>query len=210
MQSAIGRAAESETEEGLDERELLGALRRNESSAHEEFVWRYGGRMLATARRFLHSEQDCHDAVQQAFVSAFQAIDRFEGNAKLGTWLHRILVNACLMALRSRSRRNEIPIDDLLPKFDRSGHHVQSIPRWREPPEQQLQADETRLLVRRCIDELPDDFRNVIILRDIEELDTETAAEALGISPGAVKTRLHRARQALRTLLEPHFVTEKR
>ena len=206
MQRTVGRGPERQTDELADERELVAGLRRDESTAQEEFIWRYGGRMLATARRFLPSEQDCHDAVQQAFVSAFQSIDRFEGNAKLGTWLHRILVNVCLMTLRTRSRRNEIPIDDLLPVFDHSGHHARSIARWRQPPEDRLQSDETRLLVRRCIDMLPDDYRNVIILRDIEELDTEEAADTLGISPGAVKTRLHRARQALRTLLEPHFV----
>ncbi len=206
MQGTVGRGAESGGDEFADERELVAALRRDESSAHEEFVRRFGPRMLATARRFLSSEPDCQDAVQQAFVSAFRSIDRFEGSAKLGTWLHRILVNVCLMMLRARARRNEIPIDDLLPGFDRSGHHARSIAPWRQPPEVQLQSEETRQLVRRCIDVLPDDYRSVIILRDIEELDTEEAARTLGISPGAVKTRLHRARQALRTLLEPHFV----
>ena len=206
MQGTVFRGAECETDKFADDRQLVAALQRDESSAHEEFVRRYGPRMLATARRFLPSEHDCHDAVQQAFVSAFRSIDRFEGNAQLGTWLHRILVNVCLMTLRTHSRRNEIPIDDLLPRFDHSGHHARSIARWRQLPEDRLQSDETRLLVRRCIDMLPDDYRSVIILRDIEELDTEEAAETLGISPGAVKTRLHRARQALRTLLEPHFV----
>ena len=206
MQSTVGRGAEGETDAFADERELVAGLRRDESTAHEEFVCRYGGRMLATARRFLGSEQDCHDAVQQAFVSALRSIDRFEGNAKLGTWLHRILVNVCLMTLRTRSRRNEIAIDDLLPRFDHWGHHARSVARWHQPPEDRLLSDETRLLVRRCIDMLPDDYRSVIMLRDIEELDTEEAAQTLGISPGAVKTRLHRARQALRTLLEPYFV----
>ncbi len=209
METTADRGAEGESDELADERELVAGLRRDEPQAHEEFVYRYGGRMLAAARRFLASEQDCQDAVQQTFISAFRSIDRFEGNAKLGTWLHRILVNACLMLLRTRARRNEISIDDLLPPFDRSGHHAGSIARWRQPPDDRLQSDETRLLVRRCIDMLPDDYRNVIILRDIEELDTEEAAGTLGISPGAVKTRLHRARQALRTLLEPHFVEKK-
>jgi RNA polymerase sigma-70 factor (ECF subfamily) len=193
-------------EEFDDELELVAALRRDESTAHETFVWRFGGRMLATARRFLPCEQDCHDAVQEAFISAFQAIDKFEGNSKLGTWLHRILVNACLMKLRSRSRRHEVSIDALLPKFDSSGHHMHSMPRWRQPADEQLQCDETRALVRRCIDMLPDDYRCILLLRDIEELNTEETAATLNLTAGAVKTRLHRARQALRTLLEPHFV----
>lgn len=206
MKVAIDNRVETQLNRIDDELDLVAALRRDESSAHETFVWRFGGQMLATARRFLPCEQDRYDAVQEAFISAFQAIDRFEGNSKLGTWLHRILVNVCLMKLRSRARRHEVSIDDLLPKFDDSGHHTQSIPRWRQPDDDQLQCDETRTLVRRCIDMLPDDFRSVLFLRDIEELNTEETAATLNITPGAVKTRLHRARQALRTLLEPHFV----
>lgn len=206
MDNIVDRRATSCPTESEDDLVLLAPLRRNESDAQEEFVRRYCGRMLVTARRFLHNEADCHDAVQEAFISAFQAIDSFEGNSKLGTWLHRILVNVCLMKLRSQSRRHEVSIEELLPGFDRSGHHQQSVPRWRQPAEQQLQSRETQALVRRCIDQLPDDYRGVLLLRDIEELSTEETASILAITPGAVKTRLHRARQALRTLLEPHFV----
>jgi RNA polymerase sigma-70 factor (ECF subfamily) len=206
VETELNNDVERLSEEFDDESALVAALRRDESTAHEKFVWRFGGRLLATARRFLPCEQDCYDAVQEAFISAFQAIDKFEGNSKLGTWLHRILVNACLMQLRSRSRRHEVSIDDLLPKFDDSGHHRQSMPRWRQPADDQLQCEETRILVRRCIDMLHDDFRSVLLLRDIEELNTDETAATLKITPGAVKTRLHRARQALRTLLEPHFV----
>lgn len=207
MQHLLGPSPEIEMDQCADDRELVTALIHGEPFAHEELVTRYGARMLATARRFLYSEQDCYDAVQQAFLSAFRSINQFAGNAKLGTWLHRILVNVCLMALRSRSRRNEVSLDDLLPAFDQSGHYAQSVARWRSMPDEQLQSEETRLLVRRCIDLLPDDFRTILILRDLEELDTDEAAATLGISPGAVKTRLHRARQALRTLLEPYFAT---
>ena len=188
------------------ETELLALLRSGDEEASAAFVRKYGGPRLAVARRFLRCEQDRADAVQDAFIAAFRCLNRFEGNSSLGTWLHRILVNACLMKLRSRSRRHEVSIDDLLPKFDDSGHHRQSVTRWRQPADDQLQCDETRKLVRRSIDMLPDDFRSVLLLRDIEELNTEETAATLKITPGAVKTRLHRARQALRTLLEPHFV----
>lgn len=206
MEIAIDNVENGHADDIRDEFDLIAALRRDESTAHETFVWRYGGRMLATARRFLPCEQDCHDAVQEAFLSAYRAIDNFEGNSKIGTWLHRILVNVCLMKLRSRSRRREVSVDNVLPKFDMSGHHRESISHWHQPADDQLQCDETRRLVRRCIEMLPDDFRSILLLRDIEELNTEETAATLMITPGAVKTRLHRARQALRTLLEPHFV----
>jgi RNA polymerase sigma-70 factor, ECF subfamily len=208
MPDVIHNEATCQPDAFADELELVAALRRNDSTAHELFVRQYGGRMLATARRFLPCEQDSQDAVQEAFLSAFQAIDKFEGNSTLGTWLHRILVNVCLMKIRSRSRRHESSIDDLLPTFDHSGHHARSVPRWRQPADEQLQSNETRALVRRCIDQLPDDYRSILLLRDIEERNTEDTAAILDITPGAVKTRLHRARQALRTLLEPHFSEE--
>jgi RNA polymerase sigma-70 factor (ECF subfamily) len=189
----------------VDETALVAALRRRDAEAFEAVVRKFGGRMLATARRYLPGEQDSDDAVQDAFLSAFQAIDRFEGNSQLGTWLHRILINACLMKLRSRARRPEASIEGLIPGFDASGHHANAVRHWR--PDDELLSDENRRLVRQCIDKLPDDYRNVLLLRDIEEFSTEEAAAALATTPGNVKTRLHRARQALRTLLEPHFAS---
>src|SRR5262249_12366935 len=86
-----------------DEAQAVAALRHKDHEAFETVVRRFGGRMLATARRYLPGEEDGADAVQDAFLSAFQAIDRFEGKSQLATWLHRIVVNACLMKLRSRS-----------------------------------------------------------------------------------------------------------
>jgi RNA polymerase sigma-70 factor, ECF subfamily len=183
----------------------IAALRQKDPAACEALVRELGGQMLAIARRYLHSEQDCEDAVQEAFISAFQALERFEGNSTLGTWLHRIVVNVCLMKLRSRSRRHEVSVEPLLPTFDQSGHHSQSIRPWRRTPEDQLLRDETRATVRHCIEMLPDEYRTVLLLRDIEQLSTEETADLLNATPGAIKTRLHRARQALRSLLEPHF-----
>jgi RNA polymerase sigma-70 factor, ECF subfamily len=188
-----------------EESGLIASLRDRDSAGCEQFVRRFGGQLLATARRFLRCEADCADAVQETFVSAFQAIDKFEGHSALGTWLHRIVVNVCLMKLRSRGRRSELSIDALLPTFDESGHHANAVRPWKQAPDAQLLRDETRSLVCRCIDMLPDDYRTVLLLRDIEELNTEETSEILGATPGTVKTRLHRARQALRSLLEPHF-----
>jgi RNA polymerase sigma-70 factor (ECF subfamily) len=191
--------------EDLDEAALPARLRAGEPEAFETLVRTRAGRMLTTARRFLRSEQDAADAVQEAFILAFQGIGKFEGQSKLGTWLHRIVVNACLMKIRSESRRPAVSLESLLPAFDRSGHHATPVGRWRNAPDERAMSEETRALVRRSIDMLPDDFRSVILLRDIEELSTEETAEILETTPGAVKTRLHRARQALRTLLDPHF-----
>jgi len=157
------------------------------------------------ARRFLRDEEDAKDAVQEAFLQAFQALHGFEGGAQLGTWLHRIAVNACLMKLRTRRRQPEESLEPLLPQFDEDGHHAVHPADWRATPEQLLQRDETRAYVRECIDALPESYRTVLLLRDIEELDTAETARLLELSENVVKVRLHRARQALRTLLDRRF-----
>jgi RNA polymerase sigma-70 factor (ECF subfamily) len=205
MQLQGTSAAAPEAADLSTDASLVAALRNKTSASSVEFVRRFGPRALAIARRFLRCDADCADAVQESFLSAFQAIDGFEENSALATWLHRIVVNVCLMKLRSRARRSELSIDTLLPAFDESGHHAHAVRRWKQAPDEQLLRDETRSLVRGCIDQLPDDYRTVLLLRDIEELSTEETAEILGATTGTVKTRLHRARQALRTLLEPHF-----
>jgi len=184
---------------------LIGRLRAGDEAAYEELVRAYGGRLLAVARRFLPSEDDARDALQDAFLNAFRSIDRFEGNAKLSTWLHRIVVNACLMKLRTRRRKPETSIEELLPNWQEDGHAERPASAWRADALESLQRTELRSLVMEKIQLLPDGYRNVLMLRDIEDLDTEETARAMEISPGAVKTRLHRARQALRELLEPHL-----
>ncbi len=188
-----------------DEAAFLAALRAGDDRAYEELVRTHGGRMLAVSRRFLRSEDDARDAVQDAFLNAFRSIDHFEGNARLSTWLHRIVVNAALMKLRTRRRRPEHSIEELLPGFLEDGHLAEPASEWQKPPEDRVSRAEIRELVLAKIHELPEGHRNVLLLRDIEELDTRETAAALVVSPGAVKTRLHRARQALRTLLEPHL-----
>jgi RNA polymerase sigma-70 factor (ECF subfamily) len=186
-----------------DEVALLERIRAGDERACETLVRQHGGRMLVVARRFLRTEEDSADAVQDAFLSAFRSLEGFGRNSALGTWLHRIVVNVCLMRLRAQSRSREVRIDDLLPTFDESGHHSHPVRTWEDDALARLNRAEIRAHVRACIDRLPDPYREVLVLRDIEELDTEQTAQQLGINPGAVKTRLHRARQALRTLLEP-------
>jgi RNA polymerase sigma-70 factor, ECF subfamily len=181
---------------------LLERLKAHDEEAFETMVRQYGGRMLATARRLLGNEQDANDAVQQAFISVFRSIAGFNGEAKLSTWLHRIVVNAALAQMRYRRRRPELSIDDLLPRFDEEGQWAGDLAVRSEARETFTDGRETQELVRRCIDRLPEVYRSVLILRDIEDLDTAEAAQMLAITPNAAKIRLHRARQALKTLIE--------
>jgi RNA polymerase sigma-70 factor (ECF subfamily) len=180
-------------------------LQAGDEQAFDLLVRTYGGRMLMVARRYVGNDEDARDVVQAAYLSAFRALSQFEGAAQLSTWLHRIVVNTALMKLRSRRRRPEEPIDDLLPAFQEDGHHVEQFADWCVPADQLIERKETRATVRACIEQLPDNYRAVVMLRDIEELSTQEVADMLSITPTAVKVRLHRARQALSTLLRAHF-----
>lgn len=181
---------------------LLEQLRRHDERACEEFVRSQTGRLLSVARRMLRNEEDARDAVQEGFLSAFRALPEFNGQSRLATWLHRIVVNAALMKLRTRSRRPEASIEELLPRFQEDGHHAEPVSEWGSSVDTLLVQRETRVRVREAVDRLPDSYRTVVLLRDIEELDTEETANTLGLTPNAVKIRLHRARQALAKLLE--------
>jgi RNA polymerase sigma-70 factor (ECF subfamily) len=182
--------------------ELVARLQRGDAAAFETVVRTHGGRLLSVARRLLGNDQDAQDAVQDAFIRAFKAIGAFEARAQLRTWLHRILVNTALMKLRERRRRPTEAIEDLLPVYAADGHRTVATRDWSDAV---LERKETAALVREAIDRLPDQYREVLILRDIEERDTAETAEILGTSSNVVKVRLHRARQALRTLLDREF-----
>jgi len=185
-----------------DEAPFVAALRAGDRGAYERLVREYGGRLLAVARRILRSEEDARDALQEAYLQAFRALPRFEGQARISTWLHRIVVNAALMKIRSRKARPEEPIEPLLPTFRDDGHSTVAFRAWDDGADERLVRRETREAVRAAIDRLPETYRTVLMLRDIEELDTREVAELLGVTSNAVKIRLHRARQALRELLD--------
>lgn len=187
-----------------DEATLIRALQAGDEAAFERLVRDQGGRMLAVARRMLPSDDDAGEVVQEAFLSAFKAIGSFSGQSRISTWLHRITVNAALMRLRSRRSRPEQSIESLLPAFLDDGHQADPAVEWQRADEA-VGNRELRDVVRACIAKLPETYRIVLQLRDIDGLDTEETARLLDIETNAVKTRLHRARQALRTLLDPYM-----
>ena len=189
----------------MTESALLEGLKRGDEDAYRELVHRHGGRMLAVARRLLRSEDDAREVFQEACLNAFRSIRDFRESSQLSTWLHRIIVNAALMRLRAAGRRPEVSLEPLLPMFDETGHHTTPVEPLAVGPETLFGRRETCRKVRECIDRLPATHRTVLVLRDLEELDTAETADRLGISENAVKIRLHRARQALAALLTPEL-----
>lgn len=189
----------------MDEATLTAGLRAGDEQVFETLVRTYGGRLLAVARRMLHDEEDARDAVQEAFINAFRSRHTFKGDAQISTWLHSIVVNVALMKLRTRRRKPEESIEDFLPRFLPDQHHAERYPSWTEPVDVALSRKETAEMVRKAIEELPETYRTVVLLRDIEGLSTEETAKLVDTTPNAVKIRLHRGRLALRTLIAPHL-----
>lgn len=189
-----------------DELTLLAALRDQDSAAFDYLVRTYHRRLLAVARRLLASEEDAHDAVQNAFLSAFHAIGAFEHGAKLSTWLYSIVINAALMILRAKRRRPEQPHDPFALEHLQD-HQLSTLGETVQlsSPESLLLQRETCTLVHSCLACLSAKARTVLLLREFEGLTTQESAQRLGVSPNAVKIRLCRARKLFRRVLLSHL-----
>jgi RNA polymerase sigma-70 factor (ECF subfamily) len=182
---------------------IIEGLRAGDDRAFELLVRTYVGPLRAVALRLLQNPADADDAVQEALLSAYRGFGNFRADSRLSTWLHRIVVNAALQRLRRARRVDETQdLDALLPRFQENGYPQDFHQPWAASIDDLVARAETRESVRQMIDRLPESYRTVLILRDIEEVDTAEAAELLGITPAALKVRLHRARQALRNLFE--------
>ncbi len=188
---------------GWSDQRLVAGLRASDGLAAEVMVRTHGGWMHSVARRILRDDALAKDCVQEAFVNAFRKIGDFEERSSLKSWLHRIVVNQALMKLRARRNRKETPIDELLPAFDANACRIEGPWQFLATPEQIVEREDRCALVRTNINELPETYRVILQLRDIEELTTREVAEALGLSEANVKVRLHRARSVLKKLLEP-------
>lgn len=182
---------------------LVAALKAGDEQAAEALVRTEAGRMIAVAKRMLGDHALAEDCVQDAFIKLFRNIQGFEQRSSLRSWVHRIVVNEALMKLRSKRTRGEAPIDELLPEFDENACRIEGPWQYLATPEEIFARQDRRSLVLAKIDELPESYRVVLLLRDIEELSTREVADGLGLSEANVKVRLHRARSALKKLLEP-------
>ncbi len=186
-----------------DELALVHAAKAGDMEAFEQLVQRYDRNVFRIANHITRNTEDAEDVVQEAFLKAYQHLDRFQENSKFYTWLVRIAVNEALMKLRRRKSDRTVSIDqDVETEED-------TIPReiadWSPNPEQLYGTDELRDILTKTIQGLPPGFRTVFVLRDVEGLSTEETAEALDLSVPAVKSRLLRARLQLRERLSRYF-----
>jgi RNA polymerase sigma-70 factor, ECF subfamily len=186
-----------------EELQLVQAAKGGDVSAFEDLVKRYDRNVFRIAQHITQNREDAEDVVQDAFLKAYQNLGQFQGQSKFYTWLVRIAVNEALMRLRRRRPERMVSLDEDVKTED------DSVPRevadWSPNPEQQYSQAELKDILTRTIQGLPPSFRTVFVLRDVEGLSTEEAAEALDLSIPAVKSRLLRARLQLRERLSRYF-----
>lgn len=186
----------------LPDQDLVARIRGGDGSAFELLMRRHNRMMFRAARSILGNDAEAEDAVQEAYVRAYRALDGFRGEAKLSTWLTRIAVNEALGRRRAGAREvvlAEVPVDaahEAAPEWDRQPS---------ESPEETTMRKELGEVLEASVDRLPQDYRTVFMLRVIEGLSERDTAEALAIGLPLVKVRLFRARALLRRMLEDEF-----
>jgi len=188
--------------------ELVARARARDLTAFETLVDRHDERLYRVAMRLLRNESDAQEVLQDALVSAWQNLDSFAGRAQFGSWIYRVTVNAALMLLRTRRRRPTVSVEDMSPTaLDEAvqDSHLQGGTDWSKRPDEQLQSGELKQHIQAALDTLPEILRLVFVLRDVEGMSTEETADLLAISIPTVKTRLHRARLALREAITRYF-----
>jgi RNA polymerase sigma-70 factor (ECF subfamily) len=190
--------------------ELIVAARNGDIPAFEKLVERYRGRVYSLALRMLQNPTDAEEVVQETFLSAFQNLPRFRGESQFGSWLHRICANFCLMRIRHRKVVDGAtePLGE--PEFDDRGHMVigEGVD-WSARADDKIADAELHQAIEDAVARLPPEHRAVFLLKDTEGLSYEEIAETVGASVAAIKSRLHRARLALRQAIDEFFARER-
>jgi RNA polymerase sigma-70 factor (ECF subfamily) len=186
------------------ERELIHRARAGDEDAFAELVMMHADRVYGALRRFGLDPAEADEVAQEVFVRAWRGLPRFEERARFSTWLYRIAFNEAQRRLSRRPPPRAETID-----ADRDDPVVSLPESARLGPEAQTLDREFEQTLDRALDELPPDWRSAVVLRDIEGLSTEEAAEIAGVGQAAFKSRLHRGRLQLRTLLEPYLRLEE-
>jgi RNA polymerase sigma-70 factor (ECF subfamily) len=194
--------------------ELVQRARLRDVAAFEELIDRHEEKIYRLAMRFVRNESDAREVLQETFLSAWRNLESFQGKAQFASWLYRVAVNASLMLLRSQRRHPQVAVEDVtaeaLGEAARdagagAGPILGVGDDWSKRPDEQLQSAELRRHIQAAVDGLPESQRAVFLLRDVDGLSTEETGDLLGVTVPTVKTRLHRARLALREAISRYF-----
>lgn len=171
----------------------------------QNVVREHGPRIYHLARRMLGNDADAEDVTQDVLLQLVRKLDTFRGDSALSTWLHRVTVNASLNYRTKRARRQSTELTDPLEEFLEDGHHARGVNAWSARPDEVLLMAEDRRVIEAAIAAMPDVYRDVYVLADVEQLSNAEVADLTGLSLAAVKSRLHRARLWMRNELATHF-----
>ena len=207
MNMTVGLAEFAVTALASDDLDLVHASKNGDVTAFEQLVARYDGKLLRIAQHVTHNWEDSEDAVQDAFLKAFQHLGEFREDAQFSTWLIRITLNQALSRLRKRRTIKEMSLDEDFESDDMMLRR--EVADWAPNPEELYRASELRDILTKTLEELRPILRTVFVLRDIEGLSIDQTAEVLSLTPAAVKARLWRARLDLRGLLSKYFGKRK-
>lgn len=189
----------------LSDIELVARFRKGKAASFRELVRRYQARVYSLALRLTGNEADAQEVLQDTFLSVYRKLDTFRGDSAFSSWLYRIAANASLMKIRSRGQRRNIPLEEISQQLENKDWYPEVSRDWSQDAEKLVLHREMAERISRAIDELPEKYRVVFLLREVEEMSTHEVAEALGLSIPTIKTRLHRARLFLRQKLEHAF-----
>ena len=185
------------------ERTLLRRLRDRDERAFRELIESHRDRVYNLTYRMLGSRSEAEDLAQEVFITVFKTIETFREESKFSTWLYRVTVNHCKNWIKDLARRHDRERDEL-DETSRETNGAAGAPRRHVPPDRALEGAQLEQLLQDAIAKLDDDHRVVVVLRDVEDLSIEEICEITGLPDGTVKSRLHRARLALRKRLQRH------
>ena len=196
----------SKTDAQIGDVQLVARLKQRDRSALEELVQVHGAKMYGVALQFMRNESDAREVMQDALVSIWNKIASFEGKSAFTSWIYRVTANAGLMALRKKKRHeNDISLDAVGSDDDDAPLPALQLSDKRPLPDKVVMTGELGEQVRTAIDQLPEPYRVAVLLRDVEELPMAEVMQETGLSEAALKSRLHRARLALREALLPYL-----
>lgn len=198
----------------LDDAQLVSLAKQGNTTAFETLIKRYEDRIYSLAYRILHDKEEAYDVLQETAIKAFTNLNKFKGKSSFSTWLYKIALNIILMRKRKqKSLAKKMPIVEVedettvanIAKI--SSDSPQEIIDWSDNPVVDLEREELNKVLIDSVNKLPEKYRNVVILKDLEQRSIEEIAKILGLSIPAVRTRLHRGRLYLRWLLDK-YVTQ--
>lgn len=187
--------------------ELVALAQAGSYAAFEDLVARHSDRTYALALGMLRSHPDAQEVVQDTFLTVFQRLNTFRGESAFGSWLYRIAANNALMRMRKKRREPVDSIETMLPNFHEQGHHAHMPGTWAARSADKLVDDkELAAILEDALAKLDPSYRVVLLMRDVDGLTNEEISTGLGLSVSAVKSRLHRARLAVREELDRRYI----